>query len=201
MQHGSRRAFLALAMASALALPATAQQMDSLSIMAPAAPGGGWDGTARAMQDALQSAGIVKAVTVDNVAGAGGTVGLAQFARKKGDGKSIMVMGLVMVGAALTNKAPVPITAVTPIARLTSEWQAIAVPVNSDIKSAADLTAKLKANPGCVSWGGGWAGGTDHMTAALYAKAVGADASKVNYIAHSGGGVAGLFRPRPHVMK
>lgn len=190
MQLGSRRAFLALAMASALALPASAQQMDSLSIMAPAAPGGGWDGTARAMQDALQSAGIVKAVTVDNVAGAGGTVGLAQFARKKGDGKSIMVMGLVMVGAALTNKAPVPITAVTPIARLTSEWQAIAVPVSSDIKSVADLTAKLKANPGSVSWGGGSAGGTDHMTAALYAKAVGADASKVNYIAHSGGGEA-----------
>src|SRR3546814_993204 len=39
-------------------------QMDSLSIMAPASPGGGWDGTARAMQQALQKENIVKNVEV-----------------------------------------------------------------------------------------------------------------------------------------
>lgn len=190
MLKASRRAWIALAFAATFALPASAQQMDQLSIMAPAAPGGGWDGTARVMQDVLQSAGIVKSVTVENVAGAGGTVGLAQFAKKKGDGKSLMVSGLVMVGAALSNKAPVQLTAVTPIARLTSEWEALAVPVTSDIKTLADLTAKLKANPGAVSWGGGSAGGTDHITAALFAKAVGVDPAKINYIAHSGGGEA-----------
>lgn len=190
MLKASRRAWIAFAFAAAFTLPASAQQMDQLSIMAPAAPGGGWDGTARVMQDVLQSAGIVKSVTVENVAGAGGTVGLAQFAKKKGDGKSLMVSGLVMVGAALSNKAPVQLTAVTPIARLTSEWEALAVPVNSDIKTLADLTAKLKANPGAVSWGGGSAGGTDHITAALFAKAVGVDPAKINYIAHSGGGEA-----------
>ncbi len=78
----------------------------------------------------------------------------------------------------------------TPIARLTSEWQALVVPVKSDIKTLADLVAKLKAAPGSVSWGGGSAGGTDHMMAGLVAKAVGVDPAKVNYIAHSGGGQA-----------
>src|SRR3546814_10220968 len=39
-------------------------QMDSLSIMAPASPGGGWDGTARAMQQALHKENIVKTVEV-----------------------------------------------------------------------------------------------------------------------------------------
>ena len=190
MLHPSRLAWTALALIAAAAMPASAQQMDQLSIMAPAAPGGGWDGTARVMQDVLQSAGIAKSVTVENVAGAGGTVGLAQFAKKKGDGKSLMVSGLVMVGAALSNKAPVQLTAVTPIARLTSEWEALAVTADSDIKTLADLTAKLKANPGAVSWGGGSAGGTDHIAAALFAKAVGVDPAKVNYIAHSGGGEA-----------
>lgn len=184
-----RPALVALS-AMAAALPASAQQMDQLTIMAPAAPGGGWDGTARVMQDVLQSAGIVKTVTVENVAGAGGTVGLAQFSKKKGDGKSLMVSGLVMVGAVLSNNAPVKLTAVTPIARLTSEWEALAVPVNSDIKTLDDLVKKLKENPGSVSWGGGSAGGTDHIAAALFAKAVGADPSKINYIAHSGGGEA-----------
>ena len=190
MLYSSRLAWTALALIAAAATPASAQQMDQLSIMAPAAPGGGWDGTARVMQDVLQSAGIAKSVTVENVAGAGGTVGLAQFAKKKGNGKSLMVSGLVMVGAALSNKAPVQLTAVTPIARLTSEWEALAVTADSDIKTLADLTAKLKANPGAVSWGGGSAGGTDHIAAALFAKAVGVDPAKVNYIAHSGGGEA-----------
>jgi putative tricarboxylic transport membrane protein len=53
-----------------------------------------------------------------------------------------------------------------------------------------DLIAKLKADPGSVSWGGGSAGGTDHITAGLIAKAVGVDPTKVNYIALSGGGEA-----------
>src|SRR3546814_1868842 len=61
-------------------------QMDSLSIMAPASPGGGWDGTARAMQQALQKENIVKNVEVTNVPGAGGTIGLAQFAGSSGQG-------------------------------------------------------------------------------------------------------------------
>ena len=50
--------------------------------------------------------------------------------------------------------------------------------------------AKLKADPGAVSWGGGSVGSTDHILAGLIMKAVGADVGKLNYIAHSGGGEA-----------
>jgi putative tricarboxylic transport membrane protein len=71
-----------------------------VSIMAPADPGGGWDSTARAMQQALESGVTDKSVEVYNVGGAGGTVGLAEFVEtKKGDPHQLMVMGLVMVGA------------------------------------------------------------------------------------------------------
>lgn len=54
--------------AAALALMAsgTATALDSLKILVPAAPGGGWDQTGRALQAALQSGDIVKKVTVDN---------------------------------------------------------------------------------------------------------------------------------------
>jgi len=179
-----------LALCGLLTGPAFAQSMDELTLMAPASPGGGWDSTARAMAEVLQQAGLVKTTKVENVTGAGGTVGLAQFAKKQGDAKSAMVFGLVMVGAVLTNKSPVGIDKVTPLARLTSEWQAIVVPANSEIKSVADLTKKLKDNPASVTWGGGSAGGTDHMMAGLFAKAAGVDPSKINYIAHSGGGEA-----------
>ena len=63
-----------------------AAAIDSLKILVPAAPGGGWDQTGRALQAALQSDNIVKKITVDNKGGAGGTIGLAQFvSSSKGD--------------------------------------------------------------------------------------------------------------------
>src|SRR5258708_19634943 len=54
-------------------------QLDRLTIVAPAAPGGGWDLTAHAMADVLQGAGIVRHVDVVNSPGAGGSIPLAQF--------------------------------------------------------------------------------------------------------------------------
>jgi putative tricarboxylic transport membrane protein len=160
-------------------------------IMAPAAPGGGWDQTARTMQQALQDEKISGSVQVNNVPGAGGTIGLAQFVNSaKGDPSQLIVGGYVMVGAILTNKSPVTLKQVTPIARLTGEYEAVVVPAASDIKDMAGLVAKLKADPGSVSWAGGSAGGTDHITAGLIAKAVGVDPTKVNYVAFSGGGEA-----------
>jgi putative tricarboxylic transport membrane protein len=172
-------------------VPSAQAAIDQLKIMAPAAPGGGWDTTARTMQTALIQGGVVKNVQVNNVTGAGGTIGLASLVNNmKGDGNQLMVMGLVMVGAILTNKSPVTLQQTTPIARLTGEYELVVVPTNSKLKDMKDLVAELKKNPGAVSWGGGSAGGTDHILVGLIAKTVGVDPTKVNYIAHSGGGEA-----------
>ncbi|WP_181703557.1 tripartite tricarboxylate transporter substrate-binding protein [Chthonobacter albigriseus] len=185
-----KKFIISLLAAGALALPSLANAAD-YKIMAPAAPGGGWDQTARTMQTALQDEGISGSVQVTNVPGAGGTIGLAQFVNQaSGDPTSLIVGGYVMVGAILTNASPVSLKDVTPIARLTGESEAIVVPAASDIKSMDDLVAQLKADPGSVSWAGGSAGGTDHIAAGLIAKAVGVDPTKINYIAYSGGGEA-----------
>lgn len=178
------------AVAGALGTAALAAPSE-LTIMAPAAPGGGWDQTARSMQSALQEAGIVGNVQVINVPGAGGTIGLAQFVNDaKGDPTKLIVGGYVMVGAIIANQSPVSLADVTPIARLTGEYDAIVVPASSDIKTLADLVAKLKADPGSVSWAGGSAGGVDHIAVGLIAKAAGVDPTKINYIPYSGGGEA-----------
>jgi putative tricarboxylic transport membrane protein len=50
-----------------------------LVITAPAAPGGGWDQTARSMQRVLAEIEPGVNVQVDNVPGAAGTIGLARF--------------------------------------------------------------------------------------------------------------------------
>jgi putative tricarboxylic transport membrane protein len=177
-----------LAFAAALsASPASAQT--ELKIMAPAAPGGGWDQTARSMQQALVAEKLVRSAQVTNVAGAGGSVGIAQFVTgAKGDGNQIMVNGFVMVGALLMNKSPVTLDQVTPIARITQETQVIVVPANSPIKTAKDLAAAVKTDVGKVTFAGGSAGGVDHIMAALFVGAAGAEAAKVNYIPFSGGG-------------
>ncbi|MET0531582.1 MAG: tripartite tricarboxylate transporter substrate binding protein, partial [Microvirga sp.] len=162
-----------------------------LKIMAPAAPGGGWDQTARSMQQALTQSGLAKSVQVVNVPGAGGSIGITQLVNNsKGDGHQLMVMGYVMVGALLTNKSPITLDQTTPIARLTAEYEAIVVPTDSPIKNAKDLAAAIKADPAKVTWAGGSAGGVDHIAAALFAKEVGADPTKINYIPFSGGGEA-----------
>ncbi|HEX6119808.1 MAG TPA: tripartite tricarboxylate transporter substrate binding protein [Dongiaceae bacterium] len=186
-----RRLATAVVLSAGLTASSGAFALDDLKIMAPAKPGGGWDQTARSMQEVMQSAGIVKTVTVENVAGAGGTVGLAQLADKdKGDGNTLMVNGLVMVGAILTNQSTVTLEQTTPIARLTGEYEVVVVPKSSDIQNLGQLIEKLKADPGSVAWGGGSAGGTDHIVAGLIAQAVGADPTKINYVPFSGGGEA-----------
>ena len=181
----------AIAAAAVAGFVTSAAAQMELKIMAPAAPGGGWDQTARSMQQALTQSGIAKSVQVTNVPGAGGSVGIAQFVNSaKGDGNQLMVMGYVMVGALLTNKSPVTLDQTTPIARLTAEYEAIVVPADSPIKNAKDLAAAVKADPAKVTWAGGSAGGVDHIAAALFAKAAGADPTKINYIPFSGGGEA-----------
>ena len=174
-----------------LSQPAWSQGIETLKMFIPAAPGGGWDQTGRAMEQAMKQAGLVRTLQFTNVGGAGGMVGLPQFVnRERGQANSLMVAGMVMVGASIANKSPMSLTNVTPIARLTGEFEVVAVPTNSPLKSMADLVAKLKADPGSVSWAGGSAGGTDHILVGMIAQAAGVDPKKANYVAYAGGGPA-----------
>ena len=168
---------------------ASAQPVDHLRLIAPAAPGGGWDQTARVMQDVLQRAGLVRTSSVENVPGAAGTIGLARFiGAERGKGDALMVSGLIMLGAIVTNRSPVTLDDVTPIARLTGEYEVVAVPVASRYQSLQQLMADFRERPESISWGGGSAGGSDQILAGLMADAVGVSPSRVNYIAFSGGG-------------
>lgn len=176
---------------AALLFAGAASAQPNLKIMIPANPGGGWDQTGRNLAVAMQSAKLASSVQFENKGGAAGTIGLAQFVNSaKGDPHAMMVGGMVMIGGIHLNGSPVKLSAVTPVARLTSEWEVIVVPSSSPHKTMADLVKAFKANPGAVSWGGGSAGGTDHILVGLIAKAVGADPSKINYVPFKGGGEA-----------
>ncbi len=172
-------------------LPLTVRAASTIKMMIPANPGGGWDATGRALGRALQDAKVADAVTFENKGGAAGALGLAQFVNaRKGDPDALMVMGAVMLGGIITGKPPVSITAATPIARLTSEYNVFVLPANSPFKTMADVIAQLKKDPGSVKWGGGSRGSTEHIAAAMIARVVGVDPAKINYVAFRGGGEA-----------
>ncbi len=179
------------ALAAAGSLPLPVQAAVAIKMMLPANPGGGWDSTGRALGRALQDAGVASSVTYENKGGAAGAIGLAQFANSsKGDPHALMVMGAVMLGGIITAKPPVGLDRVTPIARLTSEYNVFVLPAGSPFKTMQDVVAQLKKDPGSVKWGGGSRGATEHIAAAMIAREVGVDPARINYVAFRGGGEA-----------
>ncbi|WP_134725800.1 tripartite tricarboxylate transporter substrate binding protein [Paracoccus luteus] len=190
MSFIARKLAAACIIALSSAVPVLAQDLE-LTLTAPAGAGGGWDAAARSLQETMMKTGAAKSVQVVNVPGAGGTVGLAQFAQgARGAKDQMLVGGITMVGAIITNKSPVTLADVTPIARLTGDPLVVVVPKNSPHQTLADLTAAIKADVAGTIWAGGSAGGADHILSALITKAAGGDPSKVNYVAYSGGGEA-----------
>ena len=187
--------------ADALAPTAAGYPQGAVTLLAPANPGGGWDQTARQIQQVWTEAGILGVpVEVINRGGAGGTIGLADFVtRHRGNPRTLMVFGQVMLGAIRTNRTPLSIDDTVPLARLLDEYEVIAVPADSPHETLADLLRDFRADPERVSWAGGSAGGIDHMLAGLLALAAGVDPTRVNYVAHSGGGEAAVSVMGGHV--
>ena len=179
------------ALAATGALPLSALAATNVKMMIPANPGGGWDTTGRALGKAMQDAKVADTVTYENKGGAAGALGLAQFVNgSKGDANAMMVMGAVMLGGIITGKPPVSLSAATPLARLTSEYNVFVLPTNSPFKTMKDVVEQLKKDPGSVKWGGGSRGSTEHIAAAMIAREVGVDPAKINYVAFRGGGEA-----------
>jgi putative tricarboxylic transport membrane protein len=184
-----RKTFFSFALlASALGLASTGAAAQ-VSVMIPADPGGGWDATGRQAMQAIVDAGIYKGgISYSNVGGAGGTIGLAQFQNSSaGKPDSLAVFGAITVGAIIMNKSPLNLGDFRPIARLTAEYDVIAVKADSPYKTLADFVNALKANPGGTPVGGGSAGGVDQITLALLAQAAGIPVPSLNYIPQASG--------------
>jgi len=188
-----RSAFLQalLALSAGASLPGRVWAGDRGRIMIPANPGGGWDSTGRALGQALLQVGAFEKVIFENKGGAAGTLGLAQFVNvSRGDPDALLMVGAVMLGGIITGKPPVSLALATPIARLTSEYNVFVVPANSPFKTLTEVLVQLKKDPGSIKWGGGSRGATEHIAAAMMARAVGVNPARINYVAFRGGGEA-----------
>ncbi|MCW8198125.1 tripartite tricarboxylate transporter substrate binding protein [Verminephrobacter aporrectodeae subsp. tuberculatae] len=179
---------MVMAGALALALVSGTAVADPARVMIPANPGGGWDGAARHTLAAFaRSKVFTDGASFTNKGGAAGTIGLAEFVRTaKGDDNALMVTGVIMVGGTISNKTPVSLADTTPLLRLTNEYNAIAVPAASPIRTVQDFMQALQTDPGALPVGGGSAGSVDHVMLALLAKHAGAPVSKINFVSFSG---------------
>ncbi|WP_115790116.1 Bug family tripartite tricarboxylate transporter substrate binding protein [Arthrobacter silvisoli] len=163
--------------------------LTGLRIMVPNTAGGGYDTTARTAAKVMNDTKTATNVEVFNLAGAGGTVGLARLVNEKGNKDLAMLMGLGVVGASYTNKSEAKLTATTPLARLIQEPGAIMVPKDSPYKTIGELVDAWKKDPSKLAVGGGSSpGGPDHLLPMQLAQAVGIDPKKVNFVSFDGGG-------------
>ncbi|WP_120521786.1 Bug family tripartite tricarboxylate transporter substrate binding protein [Arthrobacter celericrescens] len=163
--------------------------LTGLRIMVPNTPGGGYDTTARTAAKVMNETKTATNVEVFNLAGAGGTVGLARLVNEKGNKDLTMLMGLGVVGASYTNKSEAKLTGTTPLARLIQEPGAIMVPKDSPYKTINELVDAWKKDPSKLAVGGGSSpGGPDHLLPMQLAQAVGIDPKKVNFVSFDGGG-------------
>jgi len=163
--------------------------LKTLQVMVPNAPGSGYDVTGRAAVKVMDEIGTATGTEVTNLAGAGGTVGLARTLTEKGNANFLLMMGLGVVGAAYTNEGDAKVADATPIARLIEEAGAIFVPADSPYQTLDDMIAAWKVDPAAFAVGGGSSpGGPDHLLPMQLADAVGIDPTTVNFISYDGGG-------------
>ncbi|MBS3019786.1 hypothetical protein DJFAAGMI_02539 [Comamonas sp. PE63] len=159
-----------------------------LRIVIPANPGGGWDQTGRALGAALIGSGMVDKVIYENIGGKGGTIGLAEYTKRYGnDPNSLLIGGMVMVGALALNKKSAELHQVQALARLTSDYLVVAVPFDSPIANPKALTKAMRENLPALAIAGGSAGGVDHMYAGMLARLSKANAEQLQYKAFPGG--------------
>jgi putative tricarboxylic transport membrane protein len=101
----------------------------------------------------------------------------------------VMMMGLGVIGATVTNRSAATVADATPIARLIEEQEGIMVPADSPYRTIGDLMAAWRSNPDEFSVGGGSSiGGPDYLMTMELAEAVGLHAGQVTYQSHDGGG-------------
>jgi tripartite-type tricarboxylate transporter receptor subunit TctC len=183
----SRRGGLAAAAAAALpwaAGGARAQAFPTkpVRVIVPNAAGGVADLTARAVGQGL-SERLGQPLMIDNRPGAGGVVAAQATASAPPDGHTLMVAtNAHAIAPSLFRSLPYdPLRDFAPVATLGAFPIVLIVPPNSPLRSAGDLLARMRREPGAVNLGTISVGSTQHLAAELLKMQAGASAETVTF--------------------
>ena len=188
-----RRRFLLAGLAvAAFASLAHAQYPDHpVTMVVPFPPGGVADTVGRPVAEAMGRA-LGQPVVIENKPGAGGGIGMAQVAKAKPDGYTILMSlaSLTVLPEAdkILGREPMyQINQLKPIARFTADPTVFAVRADSPWKTLADFIADAKKNPGKFTYGSSGNYGTMHVPMEMFAGAAGV---KMVHVPYTGAGPA-----------
>ncbi len=136
-----------------------------IRIVVPFTPGGSPDILARTIGQKLTEA-TGAAVVVENVPGAGGTIGADRVAKAVPDGYTLLMghIGTLAVAPAVYPQLPYdPIKSFAPVAWVARVPNMMAVHPSMPVKNVAELVNYLHANPGKVNYGSGGNGSAAHL--------------------------------------
>jgi len=161
---------------------------ENIEIVAPATPGGGWDATARAMQNVLDKEGLVEQnMSVVNKPGGGGEVGW-QYLKGQGS-NTLSINSSLVIANNLLGQSDLTYEDFTPLAVLATEWISVAVPSDSDIEDGVDMLERLKEDPKSLKIAVGPAlGNNDHLSFVRVADEYGVDVSQLEFMIYESGG-------------
>ena len=167
-----RREFLQLSAASlaAATLPALAQDAypsKPITMVVPFPPGGVADTVGRPVAEAMGRA-LGQPMIVENKGGAGGGIGMAQVAKSRADGYSVlMALSSVVVlpeADKILKRSPLfTLDQLKPVARFTADPTALVVRAESPWKTYQEFIAHAKSNPGAITFGSSGNYGTMHV--------------------------------------
>jgi len=195
---------LGLGLLPALSVPASAAVLPKVHFLIPAGPGGGWDGTARGMGEALQKSGLVTEVSFENLSGGGGGRAIAKLIEgAERQPYTLLMNSTPMVVRSLQKIFPQSFRDLVPIASVIADYSAFVVAKDSPLQNFADVVRVFKTNPRAIKVAGGSVrGSTDHFIFARALEMAGADPRKVIYISYDGGGkaMAGILSHESQIL-
>jgi len=174
-----------------------AGSVESIHFLIPGGAGGGWDGTARGVGEALKKAGLVSKTSFENMSGGGGGKAIAHIIETAAKQKNtMMVNSTPIVIRSLQGVFPQSFRDLSLIASVIADYQVLVVKPDSKFKTWDDVKKAFKANPKSVKIAGGSSRGSmDHLVAAQIFQAAGGDPKAVRYVPYDAGGkaLAGLL--------
>lgn len=187
MLNFARTVLLSLAgalLAATAAFAADWKPEKFVELIVPTGAGSGVDATARTTQRIMQSNQLLaQSIAVTNRPGGNYGIAMNYLGQQNGDPHKLMVQTSTPLTAFIQGQIKLNYFEFTPIVNLISEPICFVVAANSPLKSARDVTAKLKENPESVSIALSAArGNAFHIVAALVARSVGADIKKLKIV-------------------
>lgn len=188
---------LASFLVAGMATTSVASSVEKIHFLIPGGAGGGWDGTARGVGEALKKSNLIKEVSYENMSGGGGGTAIAYMIETASrQQNTLMINSTPIVIRSLQGVFPQSFKDLSLVAAVVADYQVLVVSKNSKYTSWADIKAAFDKNPTALKIGGGSSRGSmDHLVAAQIFKAAGGNPSSVRYVPYDAGGkaLAGLL--------